>query len=150
MILLSCTLTFVSLGCDKNTISNENKSEIEIKEETVKEQEDIKEIKVTKKEEYSEEDVIAYFEDLENDIYENLTKEDGTFDKIKELLVEKLGVSADKVKPESDIIKDLGADSLDLVEMLLTLEETFGITVSDEQTENISTVQDIVDLIDKK
>ena len=84
MILLSCTLTFVSLGCDKNTISNENKSEIEIKEETVKEQEDIKEIKVTKKEEYSEEDVIAYFEDLENDIYENLTKEDGTFDKIKE------------------------------------------------------------------
>lgn len=84
MILLSCTLTFVSLGCDKNTISNENKSEIEVKEETVKEQEDIKEIKVTKKEEYSEEDVIAYFEDLENDIYENLTKEDGTFDKIKE------------------------------------------------------------------
>ena len=73
-----------------------------------------------------------------------------TFDKIKELLVEKLGVSADKVKLESDIIKDLGADSLDLVEMLLTLEETFGITVSDEQTENISTVQDIVDLIDKK
>ena len=66
------------------------------------------------------------------------------------LLVEKLGVSADKVKPEIDIIKDLGADSLDLVEMLLTLEETFGITVSDEQTENISTVQDIVDLIDKK
>mgnify|MGYP002522704577 FL=1 len=73
-----------------------------------------------------------------------------TFDKIKELLVEKLGVSADKIKPESEIIKDLGADSLDLVEMLLTLEETFGITVSDEQTENISTVQDIVDLIDKK
>ena len=65
-------------------------------------------------------------------------------------MVEKLGVSAYKVKPESDIIKDLGADSLDLVEMLLTLEETFGITVSDEQTENISTVQDIVDLIDKK
>ena len=49
---------------------------------------------------------------------------------------------------ESKLIKDLGADSLDLVEMLLQLEETFGVTISDEQTENIKTVQDIVDLID--
>ena len=51
------------------------------------------------------------------------------FEKVKELLVEKLGVSEDKVTLESEIVKDLGADSLDLVEMLFSLEENFGITV---------------------
>ena len=71
-----------------------------------------------------------------------------TFEKIQEMLVDKLGISADKINPESEIIKDLGADSLDLVEMLLQLEESFGVTISDEQTESIKTVQDIVDLID--
>ena len=91
MILLSCTLTFVSLGCDKNTITNENKSTIAVEDTNLKEEtvvkkeakETKKEAKETKKEQYNEEDVIAYFEDLEKDIYENLTKEDGTFDKIK-------------------------------------------------------------------
>ena len=73
-----------------------------------------------------------------------------TFEKIKEMLVDKLGVAEDKVTLESEIIKDLGADSLDLVEMLLSLEENFGVTVSDEQTENIKTVKDIVDIIDNK
>ena len=72
-----------------------------------------------------------------------------TFEQVKSMLVEKLGVSEDKVTLESEIIKDLGADSLDLVEMLLSLEETFGVTVSDEQTESIKTVKEIVDIIDK-
>ena len=71
------------------------------------------------------------------------------FEKVKELLVEKLGVSADKVQPDSDILKDLGADSLDLVEMLMTLEEDYGITISQEDTEKIKTVQDIVEVINK-
>ena len=71
------------------------------------------------------------------------------FEKIKNMLVENLGVAPEKVTLESEIIKDLGAASLDLVEMLLSLEETFGITVSDEETENITTVQDIVNLIEK-
>lgn len=71
------------------------------------------------------------------------------FEKVKELLVEKLGVSADKIQPNSDILKDLGADSLDLVEMLMTLEEDYGITLSQEDTENIKTVQDIVDIVNK-
>ena len=71
-----------------------------------------------------------------------------TFEKIKEKIVEKLGISEDKVTLEAEIIKDLGADSLDLVEMLLALEENFGVTVEDDQTENIKTVQDIVNLID--
>ena len=71
------------------------------------------------------------------------------FEKVKELLVEKLGVDESKVQPESDLIKDLGADSLDLVEMLMTLEEDYGITISQEDTENIKTVQDIVEVINK-
>ncbi len=73
-----------------------------------------------------------------------------TFEKVKDMLVEKLGIAPEKITLESEIIKDLGADSLDLVEMLLTMEENFGITISDEETENISTVQDIVNIIDKK
>ena len=71
------------------------------------------------------------------------------FEKVKELLVEKLGVSEDKITLESEIVKDLGADSLDLVEMLLSMEENFGITISDDETENIKTVKDIVDIVDK-
>ena len=73
-----------------------------------------------------------------------------TFEKVKDMLVEKLGIAPEKITLESEIIKDLGADSLDLVEMLLTMEDNFGITISDEETENISTVKDIVNLIDKK
>ena len=73
-----------------------------------------------------------------------------TFEKVRNMLVEKLGISEDKITPDSEIIKDLGAASLDLVEMLLSLEENFGVTVSDEQTENIKTVKDIVDIIDNK
>ncbi|MBO7215027.1 MAG: acyl carrier protein [Clostridia bacterium] len=73
-----------------------------------------------------------------------------TFEKVKAMLVEKLGIDADKVTMEREIIKDLGADSLDLVEMLLSLEENFGVTVSDEQTESIKSVKDIVEIIDNK
>lgn len=71
-----------------------------------------------------------------------------TFEKVKNMLVEKLGVNENLVTMESEIIKDLGADSLDLVEMLLSLEENFGVVVSDEQTESIKTVGDIVNIID--
>lgn len=70
------------------------------------------------------------------------------FEKVKQLLVENLGVDESKITLESEIIKDLGADSLDLVEMFLSMEENFGVTISDEQTENIKTVKDIVDIID--
>ena len=73
-----------------------------------------------------------------------------SFEQVKDMLVEKLGVSPDQVTMESEIIKDLGADSLDVVEMLLALEENFNITVTDEQTDNIKTVKDIVDIIDNK
>ena len=69
------------------------------------------------------------------------------FEKVCEVLVDKLGIAKEKITLESEIVKDLGADSLDLVDMLLSLEEDFGLTISDEQAESIKTVKDIVDLI---
>ena len=73
-----------------------------------------------------------------------------TFEKIASLMAEQLGVDKASITAESEIIKDLGADSLDLVEMLLSLEENFGVNVSDEQTESIKTVKDIVEIIDNQ
>lgn len=72
-----------------------------------------------------------------------------TIDKVKELMAKQLNVSEDSVTPEKEIVKDLGADSLDIVEMLMTLEEEFGITVPDEDTIDVKTVQDIVNVIEK-
>ena len=73
-----------------------------------------------------------------------------TFDKVKSLLMAQLNVKEDTVKPESKIVEDLGADSLDVVEMLMTLEDEFNVTVSDDEAVNLKTVQQIVDLIDAK
>ena len=73
-----------------------------------------------------------------------------TFEKISSLMAEQLSIDKASITPESEIIKDLGADSLDLVEMLLSMEESFGVTITDEQTESIKTVKDIVDIIDNK
>lgn len=72
-----------------------------------------------------------------------------TIDKVKELMAKQLNVSEDSVTPEKEIVKDLGADSLDIVEMLMTLEEEFGVTVPDEDTIDVKTVQDIVNVIEK-
>lgn len=73
-----------------------------------------------------------------------------TFDKVKKLLVEQLNIPAEKVLENSKIIDDLGADSLDVVEMLMTLEDEFNVTVTDEESVTLKTVGDIVKLIDKK
>jgi len=73
-----------------------------------------------------------------------------TIEKITSLLAQQLSINKDKIKPESEIIKDLGADSLDVVELLMGLEEEFGINVSEDDASNIKTVGDIVGLIDKK
>ena len=70
-----------------------------------------------------------------------------TIEKIKELLSNQLNVEADKITAESKIVEDLGADSLDVVELLMTLEEECGIVVNDEDAVKIVTVGDIVDLI---
>ena len=62
---------------------------------------------------------------------------------------DKLGVDPEKVKPEASFVDDLNADSLDLVELIMSLEEEFGTEISDEDAEKIRTVQDAVDYIDE-
>lgn len=73
-----------------------------------------------------------------------------TLDKISELIANQLNIDKAGIKPESEIIKDLGADSLDVVEMLMGLEEEYGITISEDAAANIKTVGDIVAIVDKK
>ena len=69
-------------------------------------------------------------------------------DKVKELISKQLNKPVAEITDEKEIVKDLGADSLDVVEMLMTLEEEFGITVSEEDAVNIKTVGDIVKAIE--
>ena len=71
------------------------------------------------------------------------------FDEVKEVIVEQLNVSPDEVKPEAKFVEDLGADSLDVVEMIMALEEKFEIEIPDSEAEKIQTVQDVVDYIEK-
>ena len=73
-----------------------------------------------------------------------------TFEKIAALMAEQLGVDKASITPDSEIIKDLGADSLDVVEMLLDLEKEYGIEISDEQAAELKTIGDIVKLIENK
>ncbi len=68
---------------------------------------------------------------------------------IKEIIVEQLSVEPEKVVPEASFTDDLGADSLDTVELVMAFEEKFGIEIPDEEAENISTVQDAYDYIGK-
>ena len=70
-----------------------------------------------------------------------------TFNKVAALLSEQLGISKSEIALDSDVIKDLGADSLDVVQLLMSLEEDFGITVSEEEASNLKTVEDIIKLI---
>ena len=72
-----------------------------------------------------------------------------TFDKVKDIVVEQLGVEADEVSIESTFIDDLGADSLDIVELIMAFEEEFNIEIPDEAAEKIKTVQDVVTYIDQ-
>lgn len=68
-------------------------------------------------------------------------------EKIKNVIVEQLGVSADEVVPEASFVDDLGADSLDLVELIMVLEETFEREIPDEDAEKIQTVGDAINYI---
>jgi acyl carrier protein len=68
-------------------------------------------------------------------------------EKVKEVIVEQLGVSEEEVVPGADLVNDLLADSLDVVELTMALEEEFCISISDEQTEKLVTVQDVVDIV---
>lgn len=72
-----------------------------------------------------------------------------TFDKVRDIVVDQLGVGADEVNIDSTFIDDLGADSLDIVELIMAFEEEFGIEIPDEAAEKIKTVQDVVSYIDQ-
>ncbi len=70
-------------------------------------------------------------------------------DRVKQIVVEQLGVKEEDVKPESSFVEDLGADSLDTVELVMALEEAFDIEIPDEDAEKITTVQSAVDYVNK-
>ncbi len=71
------------------------------------------------------------------------------FDDVKAVVVEQLNVNEGEVKPESKFVDDLGADSLDVVELVMALEEKFEIEIPDEEAEKIQTVGDVVAYIEK-
>jgi acyl carrier protein len=68
-------------------------------------------------------------------------------DKVKKIIAEKLGVDISEVKPESSFVDDLGADSLDLVELIMSMEEEFDIDISDENAEKIVRVKDAIEFV---
>ncbi len=74
---------------------------------------------------------------------------ESNFDRVKKIVVEQLGVEADKVTAEATFIEDLGADSLDTVELVMAFEEEFEIEISDDAAQKILKVQDVVDYIEK-
>ncbi len=72
-----------------------------------------------------------------------------TADRVKKIVVEHLGVDAEKVTEEASFIDDLGADSLDIVELVMAFEEEFNVEIPDDAAEKITTVKDAIDYIDQ-
>eukprot|EP00918_Siedleckia_nematoides_P018851 GHVU01040286.1.p1 GENE.GHVU01040286.1~~GHVU01040286.1.p1 ORF type:complete len:104 (+),score=18.12 GHVU01040286.1:251-562(+) len=70
-------------------------------------------------------------------------------DQVKDVVAEQLGVEKDKISPESNFINDLGADSLDSVELVMAFEEKFGIEIPDDKATGITTVQDAVNYVEQ-
>jgi len=71
-------------------------------------------------------------------------------ERVKQIIVEQLGVNEDQVTPEASLIEDLGADSLDIVELVMAFEEEFGQEIPDEDTEKIRTVADVVRYLEER
>ena len=72
-----------------------------------------------------------------------------TADRVKKIVVEHLGVEQDKVTEDASFIDDLGADSLDIVELVMAFEEEFGVEIPDDAAEKITTVRDAIEFIDQ-
>ena len=73
-----------------------------------------------------------------------------TYERLRKIIVEQLGVEEDDVTPEAAFVEDLNADSLDLVELIMSLEEEFGMEISDEDAEKIQKVSDAVEYIEER
>lgn len=71
-------------------------------------------------------------------------------ERVKDIIVDQLGVSADQVTPEAKFVEDLGADSLDTVELVMALEEEFDVEVPDDEAEKLQAVKDVVGFIEGK
>jgi acyl carrier protein len=71
-------------------------------------------------------------------------------EKVKKIIVDQLGVSADQVTPDATFVDDLGADSLDLTELIMAMEEEFGIEIDDEDAQKMSKVKDVLAYIQSK
>ena len=70
------------------------------------------------------------------------------FEKVREMLAKQLNIKPEVIKPESDVVKDLGADSLDVVELLISLEDNYGVSLPEDDVVNVKTVQDIVNMLE--
>ena len=75
---------------------------------------------------------------------------ESTLDRVKKVLVEQLDVDPTAITPEASIVDDLGADSLDIVEIIMGLEDQFGVEIPDDDAEKITTVQQIMDYVEQK
>jgi acyl carrier protein len=73
-----------------------------------------------------------------------------TFERVKKVLVEQLDASEDEITPTASIVDDLGADSLDVVEIVMALEEEFDVEIPDEDAEKITTVSQIIEYVEEK
>lgn len=71
------------------------------------------------------------------------------FETVRDALAEQFEIDPSEITPDTNLINDIGADSLDVVELIMTLEETYGITVSDDDAVNLTTVRKIVDYIER-
>ena len=73
-----------------------------------------------------------------------------TFEKIRALLAEQLDIDPEKITPDSDIVNDFGADSLDVIDMITVLSDEFGVEIPDEDIENFHTVGDVVNYLEER
>lgn len=69
------------------------------------------------------------------------------FEKVAEMIADQLGISIDSIEPDTSLIEDLGADSLDVVELIMACEDEFGVEIPDEDAEKMSIVKDVVEYI---
>lgn len=71
------------------------------------------------------------------------------FEKVCKMLAEQLKIEEEKITPDAEVVKDLGADSLDIVELMMALEDEYGVTLPEGKVESVKTVQDIVEMLEE-